>query len=268
MILRHAVLDHHYRLLIDAGYLSWIFGTKPNWGGWLESRLKYRDSLMVLDSPHSVRQAYYSDYKGKRKEKRDNDPEVAMRREWVSRFRDFIREDSIIPSIEMPGAEADDLVAMLWLKGYGDAIIGIDKDFLQVPNIRLMDAHGNHHVHRKVFPKYVRSPVRSWAWVLCQSIFGDKSDSIPRLMPSNGFIARALWGRICRHSSPYDYCAELFGHSTLLQNLLMVLVPTPLLRDQPYTWDAVVPDILTGQHWHPNNWAINVLQYVDNDDYN
>lgn len=250
-----------YDWLIDGGYLSWVFGTRPEWGGWDTTKQKYTKSLIVLDSPHSLRLAIYPDYKVKRVTKRREDNEWSFRREAVMGFRRYLRADSLVPTFEVPGAEADDIVAILWMKGWGERVMAVDKDLLQVPGIILTNHHNEPMVHKKrMFPNYVKLPTNPWGFALCQALFGDKSDSIPRLMPSNGYQSRDLWHRIKSDVDPLGCAYSLFGERFWV-NLQLVLIPTPLLRPEEFIFPAngrqqLFKALKNRSYWNPDLWVV------------
>jgi len=251
--------DGHFPRLIDGGYLSWIFGTRPSFGSWSTVRFSYRDSLLLMDSRESSRREGFPAYKERRATKRKEDPKKKATRDRVMRFATMLREDPIVETIDYPGAEADDLVALFWMAGHGkEGVIAVDKDLWQVPD--LLEVMVGHHEEYasdrfakwcKKIPKYTERPVEPWQFVLHQCLFGDRSDSIPRLLPSRKVTeARELYKKTWKGGLSAGM--EVFG-MPFIQNLHLILVPGPFLRIDYEQLKASPVELMelvtTGEYW-------------------
>lgn len=251
-----------YETLIDGGYLSWVHGTRPqNFGGWPLARFKYRESLILLDSPILWRTGYYPLYKARRKSRRAGDPVRLEAHAKVMRFRAILKDDPIMKTLELVGAEADDLLGLAWLKGHGRrAVLAEDKDLCQVPGLmdRMRDFWGEPIVSHLHLPKYLREPETPGEYVLLQALLGDRSDSIPRLLPSlprdSIFLSKVIWSSF----SPLMTALALYG-ADLVQNLNLVLIPGPFLRrdhgrlmEKPLLLANLVED---GSYWDPEGFV-------------
>lgn len=251
-----------YDTLIDGGYLSWVHGTRPqNFGGWPLARFKYQESLILLDSPILWRTGYYPLYKSRRKARRVDDPQKLAMHAKVMRFRTVLKEDPIMKTLETVGTEADDLLALAWLKGHGRrAVLAEDKDLCQVPGLmsRMRDFWGEPIVSHLHLPKYLREPETPGEYVLLQALLGDRSDSIPRLLPSlpreSIFLSRVIWAS----RSPLMTALGFYG-AEMVRNLNLVLIPGPFLRRdsailaaEPYYLASLVEQ---GTYWDPESFV-------------
>ncbi len=263
-----------FRGLIDAGYLSFVHGSRKggSFGGWDTARFNYTKHLMVMDSPHSVRRDFYPDYKIRRGERRQKYPYQQRTYEQVQAFREVLRQDTIIFTTEIAGFEADDMVAYLFLKGIGrESVIAQDKDLFMVPGLqKVMRDHKGAAITRKFkLPKYAIQPRSPGSFALTQAIYGDKSDSIPRLLPSNGWVAKQLYHKLITKSislhHSFNKCYSEWG-GDFIRNLFLVLIPHPNLAnryDISKDPNTLIMDVSTGLYWDPSNFDDKYLFQIE-----
>lgn len=239
--------------IIDGGFLSWMYGTtRLIHNGWIASKGRYsarKGNIILLDSHESLRARYYSDYKSRRKLKRDEDPEQRQKAEEVRRFKhEFIYPDPTLKFVEHSGLEADDLVACIILKALAPLpleILGVDKDLLQLPRGSCVLRHPTHGIstiekYAAKMPKSIAPYVTSPKDVLLSLVlYGDKSDSIPRLLQP-GTSGLNLFREIRESHQPFIFGRALFGEAFDRNCYLAVLPgpwcfnPIPKDRDVPY----------------------------------
>lgn len=124
-------------IYIDAGYWSYWTGAHLPFALWLSEvdPSFIEQALFLVDSPYGhIRQEEYPEYKSGRKERRSSDPRKA---EIAANVKEF-RRGLLVPSFGLrshliPGYEADDLVGLLPALSPGEYVIGIDKDYAQLP---------------------------------------------------------------------------------------------------------------------------------------
>jgi hypothetical protein len=163
-------------LNVDLGYLTF----KLAFGGFETWQAKHgKDVAIAAVDSKSVRKQLYPDYK----KYRNVDKDAVLEMVWS--LRREVEEDKLLPLCQIDGLEADDLVACWSLFNSEDRIVGIDKDFFQLPNTEyvyyhsmkpysVIDAIGN-------LPQYVQS-LASRNFALYQILLGDVADNIPRLL--------------------------------------------------------------------------------------
>jgi hypothetical protein len=140
------------------------------------------------------------------------------------------------------GCEADDLIALFFMLGVGNgSVVGVDKDLFQVPGLsKVMATHKDvpSTGRFRKLPKYMVDryghPEEPWEFILTQTLFGDKSDSIPRLLSSKGWEAKGQYASLRGHeskapSSIFETCYASLGDH-FIRNILLVLLPAPWIR--------------------------------------
>lgn len=266
-----------FKGLIDAGYLSFVHGSRKGgaFGGWDQARWNYVRYLLVMDSANSVRRDYFPDYKIRRAERRKKNPYQQQVYEQVVAFREVMRQDTVVYSTELDGYEADDVVAYCFIKGIGrENVIGQDKDLFMVPGLQaVMRDHTGTRVTRNLkLPKYAITPHSPGSYTLTQAIYGDKSDSIPRLLPSSGAAAKRLYAHLIRKAKTlelaYHNCYSYFGDE-FVTNLLLVTIPHPSLAN---TLDITSIEagpryffhvLSTGEYWHPDFYSNHYIYILE-----
>jgi len=239
--------------IIDGGYLTWAHGA-IGFKSWQTARTNYSrraGALICLDSRRSFRKEFDPNYKSHRKDKREQRPKI---HEKVMFFQEYIREDPTLRTWEVDGLEADDLIAILVGK-FKLPVTALDKDLLQIPTIQ-MNKIDNTEVLVTNFAlrqaKMIRPLVEQNSDVLfILTLLGDKSDDIPRLIPSRNLD---LLVSLMRSPSPWEAALELFG-DRLLHNLYLAVLPGPWCFYPTPSQKEVFKQVLQG------TWPKGVLRY-------
>lgn len=212
----------------DGGYLAWIYGSSPlRWSAW--NPLKYLGWIIAMDSVQNIRKLVEPSYKQKRADKRAADPGKLAVKERVDVFREAINSDPRLCRLEMHGLEADDVVALLAWKYPGTRVIGGDKDLLQLLPwltnfVGIDDEPVSVARYKKRLPDSCADlPITPELIPLCLALMGDKSDSIPRLIPP---YRLEFFRNIIRDKEPWKRAVANFGEP-LLKNLQLVALPYP-----------------------------------------
>lgn len=266
--------------IVDAGYYTFVVGLHGDFAHWNKERIEFkRDGvLMLLDRSPTFRKELLPEYKSRRKKKRDDDPERMAKYQRVREFRALVEEDPVVPTIAYPGVEADDLVALLhlwtqWEDRKPFQVVAIDKDLYQVPGLHavMKDRMGKTKPFQmRKLSGYAKQPKPPWSWAFTQAIYGDKSDSIPRLLSSNGHQARRQYLHCTKTSKPlhcFRRARDLFGEQ-FMRNLWLVLMPGPFLRiDWPMMqkdWEYTFSLLTTGAYWTvAQNWEAKVFWHLE-----
>lgn len=229
-------------ILVDGGYMSWLYGTDSfGHNGWTsEGRRKYSRNAgcaMLLDSDSSLRKEFWSLYKSGRKDKREKDPEKQKKWESVHRFaNEVIKVDPSLATVSFPGLEADDLVATVIqarMIPLPVRVIGVDKDLLQFPRgtcviERTNGERATINKYAGSHPKAVQPLIRHPMHVLLSlCLMGDKSDSIPRLIPARRLD---IMSGIMSSDRPFKTAYETFGEE-FTRNLYLAVLPSPWCFD-------------------------------------
>ena len=139
---------------------------------------KYGELVICCDSKHYWRRDYFPNYKANRKKDR-----ASSGYDWdfifttLNGVRDEIKEHFPYKVLEVYGAEADDIIAILVKQVYDDPdtiIISSDKDFIQL--------HGFHvKQYSPVSKKFVNS-TPPLEYLREHIIKGDRSDGVPNVL--------------------------------------------------------------------------------------
>lgn len=217
--------------LVDGGYITWVYG-QTQWGqmAWPPPFLK--DTIIMMDSKEkTIREEQSPGYKGERKEKRKGDPYLYESWKRVATFRETIKDDPRVDLVNVPGLEADDLLVLAaWKAKKKPNLLGVDKDLLQAGRyIRMYDYHGE-RITRTRFQRRLAKTLQSRKLLsshipMVLAILGDKSDSVPRLLPPRELwlLWRMLWDDVY---PDWDAAYKEFGRS-LLHNLSLIILPHP-----------------------------------------
>lgn len=229
-------------MISDGGYLSWIYGVDnfghTNWMAGAKKKFSRSNGcLLLVDSRKSFRKLFYADYKIKRKEKRLDDPEKERKYQNVHRFiDDFILTDPCLATYQSDGLEADDLVSIVvhsQLVPLPVRIFGIDKDLLQLPRgtCILEQNQGTRATIEKFAQKQpvaLQRLIKQPAHILLTlCLMGDKSDSIPRLIPQYHLD---IMQEILQSDRPFNQAYDCFGDE-FLRNLYIAILPSPWCFD-------------------------------------
>lgn len=247
--------------LVDGGYLSFILGSRGVPSLWNLVRGEFRHALVCMDH-RSFRRDIYSDYKSRRAVNRWADDHKQRTYELVREFRQQMELDPTIMASKLRGAESDDLVAAYYLADRRLPIMGVDKDLQGVPGMynNLGDYYG---AKPKDFwermPGYISKSVRckdAANVVLVQTLFGDKSDSIPRLLPSRS--PAKVWEELYIPNdleASFTNFSDFYGDEFFL-NVNMVLLPGTYLRNKGMMRkEELFLALARGEYWDPNEFS-------------
>jgi len=147
---------------------------------------KYGELVICCDSKHYWRRDYFPNYKANRKKDR-----ASSGYDWdfifttLNGVRDEIKEHFPYKVLEVYGAEADDIIAILIKQVYDDPdniIISSDKDFIQL--------HGFHVKQYSPVSKKLVNGTDPLAYLREHIIKGDRSDGVPNVLsPDDTFVA-------------------------------------------------------------------------------
>lgn len=240
--------------LVDGGYISWVFGSNGRrMSAWNTSAGRFRHHLFVMDHPDLLgRKSFFPDYKSRRAERHLERPEIKAR---VKNFQEVLWEDETIKKVSVSGLEADDVIAALAVELGHVTVTGVDKDLLQLGEQIALRKHTGEYVslealtrkapkaigYRLKFPEDV---------VLFLTLMGDKSDSIPRLIPP-GLLG--LFHQCYEHEQPFVKAAELFGTEAVLTNFYLTKLPGPWCYDPIPTPEEFMAKSMSGEkmEWSP-----------------
>jgi len=139
---------------------------------------KYGELVICCDSKHYWRRDYFPNYKANRKKDRESSGY-----DWnfifttLNNVRDEIKEYFPYKVIEIYGAEADDIIAILTKQVQDDPdtiIISSDKDFIQL--------HGLHVQQYSPVSKKLVNDTSPLEYLREHIIKGDRSDGVPNVL--------------------------------------------------------------------------------------
>ena len=147
---------------------------------------EYGELVICCDSKHYWRRDYFPNYKANRKKDR-----ASSGYDWdfifttLNGVRDEIKEHFPYKVLEVYGAEADDIIAILIKQVHDDPdniIISSDKDFIQL--------HGFHVKQYSPVSKKLINGTDPLAYLREHIIKGDRSDGVPNVLsPDDTFVA-------------------------------------------------------------------------------
>ena len=147
---------------------------------------KYGELVICCDSKHYWRRDYFPNYKANRKKDR-----ASSGYDWdfifttLNSVRDEIKEHFPYKVLEVYGAEADDIIAILIKQVQDDPddiIISSDKDFIQL--------HGFHVKQYSPVSKKLINGTDPVEYLREHIIRGDRSDGVPNVLsPDDTFVA-------------------------------------------------------------------------------
>ena len=134
-----------------------------------------RDTILAWDSKHYWRRDYFPQYKAGRKKTRES-----SNLDWnnifevTNRIRDEIKENLPYKSVEVYGAEADDIIAIVSNSYDKVMIVSSDKDFIQLhkENIKQWSPVTKQEVNGHDPDTYIKEHV----------LKGDSGDGIPNVL--------------------------------------------------------------------------------------
>ena len=146
---------------------------------------EYGEIVLTWDSRHYWRRDYFPEYKLNRKMGREKD-----NRDWdqiygvLNKIKDEVRLNLPYKYLEVYGAEADDIIAVLCKKYQTEniVIVSADKDFIQLhkyPKVKQYSPNTKKMVNGLDPDVYIKEHV----------LKGDSSDGIPNVLsPDNTFV--------------------------------------------------------------------------------
>lgn len=249
--------------IVDGGYLSWMYGTRPEFGSWASVRYDYINSIIFMDSSVNARVQLNPLYKQRRRTKEVTKPELRARRAQVEKFQRWLRSDPLLTTYSHPGCEADDLVALTSLL-YPEKVtevIGIDKDYLQVPGLRTklrtiqLDRINWPLRFQKSFPKgaLVSGLHEPDGFLRAQVLLGDKSDSVPRLLPLRNY---QLYRELCQQPT-WAPLISVFGFQRVFESLQLLLMPGVFLCKDFHLLSPqrLLTQVQLGLYWDPEHFT-------------
>ena len=147
---------------------------------------KYGELIICCDSRHYWRRDYFPNYKANRKKDR-----ASSGYDWdfifttLNGVRDEIKENFPYKVVEVYGAEADDIIAILVKRVLNDTnnlIVSSDKDFIQLHSVAVEQYSPvtKRMVNGKEPLEYLREHI----------IRGDRSDGVPNILsPDDTFVS-------------------------------------------------------------------------------
>ena len=145
---------------------------------------EFGEMVLCYDSKHYWRRDYFPEYKHSRRKNRGTDD-----KDWDSIFeclnniKDEVKTHMPYKSVEVYGAEADDIIATLCSE-YAEEIMILsgDKDFIQLqrfPNVKQFSPITKKYVNGENPDRYIKEHVFK----------GDTSDGVPNVLsPDNTFV--------------------------------------------------------------------------------
>jgi len=229
----------------------------------LRSRNKqYAEWVMCYDAQNYWRRDFFQYYKGNRKKARDKD-----KFDWKAffplyeEFKEEVREHLPVVSLQVDGAEADDLIGSL-CKVYAPhrdvAIFSSDKDFVQVqltisPNIKQWSLHHG---------KWITPKSTDYS-LLRHIVKGDDGDGVPNILSDPDTLVtegkrqkpvKATWLAQCEAlglANPEKFCTtfdmlEAFKRNKTLVDLREI--PEDLTQKIIQNYESQVP--VTGKTYN------------------
>ena len=148
---------------------------------------EYGEVVFAWDSRHYWRRDYFPEYKLNRKMSREKDS-----RDWndiygaLNKIKDELRENLPYKYLEVYGAEADDIIAVLCKKYQNEdiVIVSADKDFIQLHKYPKVKQHSPN-------TKKMINGIDPNVYIKEHILKGDSSDGIPNVLsPDNTFVDR------------------------------------------------------------------------------
>ena len=205
---------------VDGGYLTY----KLSFGDYDAWQYKYgKDvSIFAMDNK-SKRKEVYPEYKSQRSLDTSKDEQFKI----VSELRKRIMSEKVMPICSIEGLEADDIVACWSLFNPNEKIIGVDKDFFQLPHVETVLYHNLscYHLIDTIgkLPQYVQK-LACHNFALYQILLGDVADNIPRLL-AKGREGKEQIEDVLKTNDLCSYLLKTFKEDNVLRNAKLVLFP-------------------------------------------
>jgi len=232
-------MNNGISFVADMGYIVYTYAFNPEvWYADMACQKYTMLSGCVLadENRFSYRKEHNKEYKANRKDYGDKPEHIKARAFWKELRCNAPYNGLHI--ISMFGAEGDDIVALLSIQE-GLSIIGIDKDYYQIPNATIHNAKGDTMgIREDKLPKALEDVAwNNETWLLHLAINGDVSDNIPRLTPKGRSGLRLEYDALTA-DNPTERAYKLFGDE-FLDNLYQVILPYPKLVDTDMTREDV-----------------------------
>jgi len=215
---------------------------------------KYGELVICCDSRHYWRRDYFPQYKATRKKER-----LASKLDWnvifthLNQVRDEIKENFPYKVVEVYGAEADDIIAVLTRERNEDitVIVSSDKDFIQLHN-NIIDQYS------PVTKKFL-THVSPKVYLSEHILKGDRSDGVPNILsPDDTFtenkrqkpMRKAVIAEVLDQMTAFDveqlYMLAKCPRDTWMRNwqrnetlIDLTKIPSPVVHDILIEFDEV-----------------------------
>lgn len=219
-------------LNVDMGYASF----KLAFGDYYLWERKYIDEIAIAAWDNTpFRNEVQLEYKAGRSKGKEDIIEM------VHTLRDEILNTSPLPIVNIEGAEADDIVACWNIFNPEDKIVGIDKDFLQLPEVFTLYSHDMKPYHYADVidktPKYLQE-LADKNFALYQILVGDATDNVPRIL-SKGREGKEQVQDCLKALDRGDIADTLYNmfEDKIIENAKMILFPFYQFSDfLAYSW--------------------------------
>lgn len=214
-------------LFLDGGTVLWkaAFAQQNDVDPWprLDDLIE-SGAVLCLDSKTNIRKVFAPYYKANRAQKTMDPATKALMYAAINLSRETVKRYKLGEQVLYhEGLEADDLVGLNYKPG--DGCVSGDKDFLQLPGIKMFDSKFNPWGFERL-NKQVRTNIdtaeRCLVW---QMLKGDVADNIPRLVPSG---ERKLLSQLINGDDPLRAAVTRVGIPKAMEQLSLVCIPTPL----------------------------------------
>lgn len=233
-------------LVYDGGFISWAYGSdKKRWVAFHSAAARIARGWVAIDSFATYRSQLMPSYKAHRAIK-DKHPDVRML------VRQFVNDElkPNVPTLQLDGFEADDIIAALHYFRNCRVVVGEDKDLLQLPGLTLtkLDLMGSRTIYDFVskmpikLQPYIRRP-RDVLFALC--IFGDTSDNIPRILPKRDYDT---FNHLLKEPHPFTAASEEWGPQVGI-NLWLTVLPSPFSFAELATPDDLLCLVDNAEWW-------------------
>lgn len=232
--------------VVDMGYYVYQYvDRRENWNTCQHLYSHYNGYVFANEGKHSIRKEYDCTYKDNRKEYKYQELHIRARAFW----QELLANDNF-KALSLEGYEGDDICALLALK-YEYIIVGCDKDFLQLPCVRIEKIDGTRlHICQEALPKGLQSiPFTYRHWLLWLVLDGDKSDNVKQLR-GKGKVGLSEVSNIMQDVGTMWYRAcDVFGFEEVIHNLKLVLLPHPSLLDMYLTDEVLLELVATDKYY-------------------
>jgi hypothetical protein len=203
------------------------------------------DVVIACDNRHYWRREIFSNYKAGRKKARE-----ATGHDWNSIFeclgkiKQELKEYSPYRVIDVDGAEADDVIAVLSSKFSATQkvmILSSDKDFAQ------LQRYPNVEQFSPILKKYIKEPLPH-AQLKQLIIRGDKGDGVPNILSSDNCLVEGIRQKAITEAkiinwmnqSPEDFCNDEMLRNYRRNEMLIDLtkIPEKLVHSILDTYDT------------------------------